>query len=130
MALNKILVVDDDLDILEVLKFLLRKNGYEVILLSDAKKVIETIKKQEIAAGELDAKKMLLESKKQAIDRSFEEAKKQIESMDERKKEAIIKTVACGTIFYGAGVAKVTFQSAGAVLHGTFREGNIVAGVC
>jgi DNA-binding response OmpR family regulator len=44
MALNKILVVDDDLDILEVLKFLLRKNGYEVILLSEAKKVIETVK--------------------------------------------------------------------------------------
>jgi DNA-binding response OmpR family regulator len=44
MALNKILVVDDDLDILEVLKFLLRKNGYEVILLSEAQKVIETVK--------------------------------------------------------------------------------------
>ena len=44
MALSKILVVDDDLDILEVLRFLLRKNGYEVILLSDAKKVIETVK--------------------------------------------------------------------------------------
>jgi DNA-binding response OmpR family regulator len=43
MAFNKILVVDDDLDILEVLKFLLRKNGYEVILLSEAKKVIETV---------------------------------------------------------------------------------------
>src|SRR3954468_19719842 len=44
MALNKILVVDDDLDILEVLKFLLRKNGYEVILLSEARKVIDTVK--------------------------------------------------------------------------------------
>jgi len=44
MIKNKILVVDDDLDILEVLKFLLRKNGYEVILLSEAKKVIETVK--------------------------------------------------------------------------------------
>jgi len=44
MTLDKILVVDDDLDILEVLKFLLRKNGYEVILLSEAKKVIETVK--------------------------------------------------------------------------------------
>ncbi len=44
MALNKILVVDDDQDILEVLKFLLRKNGYDVILLSEAKNVIETVK--------------------------------------------------------------------------------------
>jgi DNA-binding response OmpR family regulator len=44
MAMNKILVVDDDLDILEVLKFLLRKNGYEVMLLSEAQRVIETTK--------------------------------------------------------------------------------------
>src|SRR5690349_16581220 len=44
MAMNKILVVDDDLDILEVLKFLLKKNGYEVILLSEAQQVIVTVK--------------------------------------------------------------------------------------
>ena len=44
MTMNKILVVDDDLDILEVLKFLLRKNGYEVLLVSEAQKVIETVK--------------------------------------------------------------------------------------
>src|SRR4051794_12228848 len=44
MALEKILIVDDDLDILEVLKLLLRKNGYDVILLSEAKKVIDTVK--------------------------------------------------------------------------------------
>jgi len=44
MALDKILIVDDDLDILEVLRFLLRKNGYEVIALSEAQKVIETVK--------------------------------------------------------------------------------------
>jgi len=42
--MNKILVVDDDLDILEVLKFLLKKNGYEVILLSEAQQVIGTVK--------------------------------------------------------------------------------------
>src|SRR4051812_17994318 len=44
MTLDKILVVDDDLDILEVLKFLLRKHGYEVLLLSEAQKVIDTVK--------------------------------------------------------------------------------------
>lgn len=43
MTLDKILVVDDDLDILEVLKFLLRKNGYEVTLLPEAQKVINTV---------------------------------------------------------------------------------------
>ncbi len=43
MVMNKILVVDDDLDILEVLKYLLRKNAYEVIVLSEAQKVIETV---------------------------------------------------------------------------------------
>jgi len=42
--MNLILVVDDDLDILEVLKFLLRKNNYDVLLLSEAQKVIETVK--------------------------------------------------------------------------------------
>jgi len=42
--MNKILVVDDDLDILEVLRFLLKKNGYEVFALSEAQKVIETVK--------------------------------------------------------------------------------------
>lgn len=44
--MDKILVVDDDLDILEVLKFLLRKNGYETILLSEAQKVIDTVKEK------------------------------------------------------------------------------------
>lgn len=43
MAINKILVVDDDLDILEVLKFLLKKNSYDVVALSEAQKVIETV---------------------------------------------------------------------------------------
>ena len=42
--MNKILVVDDDLDILEVLRFLLKKNGFDVIALSEAQKVIETVK--------------------------------------------------------------------------------------
>ena len=42
--MNKILVVDDDLDILEVLKFLLRKHDYAVTALSEAQKVIETVK--------------------------------------------------------------------------------------
>src|SRR6059058_5503603 len=44
MAKDKILVVDDDLDILEVLRLLLRKNGYEAILISEAQKVIEMVK--------------------------------------------------------------------------------------
>jgi DNA-binding response OmpR family regulator len=44
MAINKILVVDDDLDILEVLKFLLKKNGYDVVALAEAQKVVETVK--------------------------------------------------------------------------------------
>ena len=44
MVMNKILVVDDDLDILEVLRFLLKKHNYEPITLSEAQKVIETVK--------------------------------------------------------------------------------------
>ena len=40
--MNKILVVDDDLDILEVLKYLLKKNNFDVVALSEAQKVIDT----------------------------------------------------------------------------------------
>lgn len=43
IVMNKILVVDDDLDILEVLKYLLKKNNYETIALSEAQTVIETV---------------------------------------------------------------------------------------
>ena len=56
-----------------------------------AKKTIETIKRQEIAAGELESKKMLLEAKKQMIERAFDDARKQIESLDDKKKEILLK---------------------------------------
>ena len=56
-----------------------------------AKKAIETIKRQEIAAGELESKKMLLETKKQAIDAAFAEARKSIESLDDKKRGAMLK---------------------------------------
>src|SRR3989338_5223214 len=56
-----------------------------------AKKSIETIKRQEIAAGELESKKMLLETKKQVIDAAFAEAKKQIENFGDKAREAMLK---------------------------------------
>src|SRR3989344_4678109 len=58
---------------------------------AEAKKSIEAVKKQALASGEMESKKLQLEAKKQAIERAFEEAKKSLESMDDRKRESMIK---------------------------------------
>lgn len=58
-----------------------------------SKKAIEAAKKQALASAEIESKKMILETKKQAIDRVFEEVKKSLDSMDEKKREAIIKNL-------------------------------------
>ena len=54
-------------------------------------KRMETIKRQETASAELESKKALLEAKKQAIDNAFEEARKYLEHLDDRKKEVYMK---------------------------------------
>ena len=43
--MKRILVVDDNLDVLEVMRALLEMKGYEVYILPDGGKVIESIKK-------------------------------------------------------------------------------------
>lgn len=58
---------------------------------SETKKAFETIKRQELASAELENKKMLLEAKKQIIDATFAEARKKLESLDDKKREAIMK---------------------------------------
>lgn len=55
------------------------------------KKAIETIKRQELASAELENKKMLLEAKKQLIESAFEEARKKLELLDDKKRESYIK---------------------------------------
>ncbi|MBS3105986.1 hypothetical protein J4234_07070 [Candidatus Woesearchaeota archaeon] len=57
----------------------------------EAKRIIDTIKRQELASAELENKKMLLEVKKQLIDGVFAEAKKRLKNLDDKKKESYIK---------------------------------------
>ena len=57
----------------------------------EAKRIIDTIKRQELASAELENKKTLLEAKKQLIDSVFAEARKRLENLDYKKKEFYIK---------------------------------------
>ena len=57
----------------------------------ETKRILDTIKRQELANAELENKKILLEAKKEVIDNVFSEAKKKLENLDDKKKEAIIK---------------------------------------
>ena len=57
----------------------------------ETKKMIDTMKRQALASGELESKKMVLEAKKQIIENVFTEAKKRLDSLDEKKREALIK---------------------------------------
>jgi len=59
----------------------------------ETRKMLDTIKKQELASADLENKKMLLEAKKQVIDNVFAESKKRLESMEDKKREALIKKV-------------------------------------
>ncbi|MBI2658724.1 hypothetical protein HYX05_01310 [Candidatus Woesearchaeota archaeon] len=57
----------------------------------EAKRIIDTIKRQELASADLENKKMLLEAKKQLIENVFAEARKRLENLDDKKKELYIK---------------------------------------
>ncbi|MBI2557758.1 hypothetical protein HYW20_00395 [Candidatus Woesearchaeota archaeon] len=58
---------------------------------ADTKKMIESAKKQEISSAEMEYKKMLLDAKKNMIDAVFADAKKRLENLDDKKREAYIK---------------------------------------
>ena len=58
---------------------------------SETKRMLDTIKRQELANAELENKKMLLEAKKQIIDNVFDEARKKLANLDDKKKEFYIK---------------------------------------
>lgn len=58
---------------------------------SETKKIIETLKRQELASAELDSRKLVLDAKKQAIESVISEARKQLEALDDKKREACIK---------------------------------------
>lgn len=58
---------------------------------SETKRLTEIIKRQELAAAELENKKMLLEAKKQVIESAFAEATKKLEALDDKKREEYTK---------------------------------------
>lgn len=73
MSMGRILAVDDDTDILEVLQFILEDSGYEVDTLSDGHYLLDTIKKKvpdlillDIMLGSMDGRELCKEVKKQA----------------------------------------------------------------
>lgn len=71
--MRRILAVDDDRDILEVLQFILEDSGYKVDTLSDGRQLMDTIKYKhpdlillDIMLGDMDGRELCKEVKKQA----------------------------------------------------------------
>lgn len=62
------------------------------------KKTADSIKKQEIASAEMENKKMLLDEKKNIIGAVFVDAKKRLQSLDDKKREAYIRKLLEKTI--------------------------------
>ena len=58
---------------------------------SEAKRTMDTIKRQEMSSAELEGKKMLLEAKKQIVEAVFSDSRKKIESLPDKKREELIK---------------------------------------
>ncbi len=70
--MGRILAVDDDIDILEVLQFILEDSGYEVETLSDGHYLLDTIRKKtpdlillDVMLGSMDGRELCKEVKKQ-----------------------------------------------------------------
>ncbi|MES2265538.1 MAG: response regulator [Bacteroidota bacterium] len=70
--MRRILAVDDDHDILEVLQFILEDSGYEVETLSDGHKLMTTIQEKhpdlillDIMLGNMDGRELCKEVKRQ-----------------------------------------------------------------
>ena len=53
---------------------------------AETKRIIDLIRKQELASAELENKKMLLEAKKELIDKVFNEVQKKVEGLDKKKR--------------------------------------------
>ncbi len=58
---------------------------------AEAKRAMDTIKRQEMSSAELESKKMLLEAKKQIVESVFADSRKKIESLPDKKREELIK---------------------------------------
>ena len=58
---------------------------------AEIKKIIDVLKKQELASAELENKKMILETKKQLIENVFAGAKKKLDGLSKEKRGVYIK---------------------------------------
>lgn len=58
---------------------------------AETKRIMDTIKRQEMSSAELESKKMLLEAKKQIVEAVFADARKKIESLPDKKREELLK---------------------------------------
>ena len=58
---------------------------------AETKKMLDMLKRQELANAELENKKMLLEAKKQVIESVFAEVSKKLGNLEEKKREAYTK---------------------------------------
>ena len=68
--MNKVLIVDDDADILESVSWILKKNDFEVVTLIDCRKLLETVREMEpdlilldINLGHCDGRQLCLQLK-------------------------------------------------------------------
>lgn len=76
--MRRILAVDDDHDILEVLQFILEDSGYKVDTLSDGSHLMDTIRDKhpdlillDIMLGNMDGRELCKEVKRQATTRNI-----------------------------------------------------------
>ena len=59
----------------------------------DSKRMMDTLKRQELANSELEKKKMILEAKKDAIEEVFFHARSRLEQIDDKKREQYTKKI-------------------------------------
>ena len=99
---------------------------------TEIKRMLNDIKRQELANAELENKKMLLEAKKQIIDMVFAESWKRIENLDDKRREACIKSlvektkkeIEISTLFCNKKDAKFIkdFKAESMEMHGLIAE--------
>ena len=60
---------------------------------AETKKILESMKRQETASAELEAKRIMLEAKKELVDKAFDTARKKLEDMEDKEREALMKKI-------------------------------------
>ncbi|HLG23452.1 MAG TPA: V-type ATP synthase subunit E family protein [Candidatus Nanoarchaeia archaeon] len=83
-----------------------------------AHKMMEMIKKQELASAELEKKKLILEAKKAVIDEVFAQVTKALENLDLKKRESLLKKLQ----------SKVEQELGGATIYCNKKDAKILKG--